>query len=135
MHDYAFAVLLVRRRYLDAVRRFLASPGFKFFLICGLILVLLIPLLLVWALVSEREQRADSVRQDVARAGSVYAGLAVLVALLLLIVAYRLLSGCDTVASTAVGLAGGALVGAGLAYGARLSRDDREAEARDEEKP
>jgi inner membrane protein len=50
-----------------AVRRFLNSPGFKFFLICGLVLALLIPLLLVWALVSEREQRADGVRQEVAR--------------------------------------------------------------------
>jgi len=50
-----------------AIRRFLASPGFKFFLICGLILLLLIPLLLVWALVSERENRAAGVRLDVAR--------------------------------------------------------------------
>jgi hydrogenase small subunit len=39
------------------------------------------------------------------------------------------------VATGVAGLVGGALVGAGLAYGARLSRDDREAEARDEEKP
>ena len=50
-----------------AVRRFLNSSGFKFFLICGLVLALLIPLLLVWALVSEREQRAEGVRQEVAR--------------------------------------------------------------------
>jgi len=50
-----------------AVRRFLSSPGFKFFLICGLVLALLIPLLLVWALVAEREQRAESVRLEVAR--------------------------------------------------------------------
>jgi inner membrane protein len=50
-----------------AIRRFLGSPGFKFFLICGLILLLLIPLLLVWALVSERENRAAEVRGDVAR--------------------------------------------------------------------
>lgn len=50
-----------------AVRRFLNSPGFKFFLICGLVLVLLIPLLLVWALVEERQQRAEGVRQEVAR--------------------------------------------------------------------
>jgi inner membrane protein len=50
-----------------AVGRFLNSPGFKFFLICGLVLALLVPLLLVWALVSEREQRAEGVRQEVAR--------------------------------------------------------------------
>jgi len=49
------------------VRRFLNSPGFKFFLICGLVLALLIPLLLVWGLVQEREQRAEGVRQEVAR--------------------------------------------------------------------
>jgi inner membrane protein len=49
------------------VRRFLNSPGFKFFLICGLVLVLLIPLLLVWALVEERQQRAEGVRHEVAR--------------------------------------------------------------------
>ena len=49
-----------------ALRRILNSPGFKFFLICGLVLLLLVPLLLVWALVDERQQRADSVRQEVA---------------------------------------------------------------------
>ena len=41
-----------------AVRRFLNSPGFKFFLIGGLVLALPIPMLLVWVLISEREQRA-----------------------------------------------------------------------------
>lgn len=51
----------------EAIRRFLASPGFKFFLICGLILILAIPLLLVWALIEEREHRAESIQQDVAR--------------------------------------------------------------------
>ena len=50
-----------------AVRRFFNSPGFKFFLIGGLILVLTIPMILVWVLVSEREQRASSVRMEVAR--------------------------------------------------------------------
>ena len=49
-----------------AIRRFLNSPGFKFFLIGGLILVLTIPMILVWVLVSEREQRAASVRLEVA---------------------------------------------------------------------
>jgi len=50
-----------------ALARLLGSPAFKFFLICGLILVLTIPLLLVWALVGERENRAAGVRADVAR--------------------------------------------------------------------
>ncbi len=50
-----------------ALRRLLGSPGFKFFLICALILILTIPLLLVWALIEERQQRAESVRGDVAR--------------------------------------------------------------------
>jgi inner membrane protein len=49
-----------------AIGRLLGSPGFKFFLICGLILGLTIPLLIVWGLVSEREQRAEGVRQSVA---------------------------------------------------------------------
>ncbi len=53
--------------FAGAARRFLASPGFKFFLICGLVLLLLIPLLLVWALITDREGRAASVRLDVAR--------------------------------------------------------------------
>ena len=49
-----------------AIGRLLGSPAFKFFLICGLILTLTIPLLLVWGLVGEREQRAEGVRQEVA---------------------------------------------------------------------
>lgn len=50
-----------------AIVRMLGSPGFKFFLICGLILVLTIPLLLVWAVIEDRERRADGVMKDVAR--------------------------------------------------------------------
>jgi inner membrane protein len=50
-----------------AIRRIFGSPGFKFFLICGLVLLLAIPLLLVWALIEERENRAAGVRLDVAR--------------------------------------------------------------------
>ncbi len=50
-----------------AIGRLLSSPGFKFFLICGLILIMGIPLLIVWGLISEREQRAASVRQSVAQ--------------------------------------------------------------------
>ncbi|MFN3625018.1 MAG: cell envelope integrity protein CreD [Hyphomicrobium sp.] len=48
------------------IRRLLGSPAFKFFLICGLILIMAIPLLLVWGLVNEREGRAAEVRQSVA---------------------------------------------------------------------
>lgn len=51
----------------EAIRRFLNSPGFKFFLVCGLVLLLTIPLLLVWALIEEREHRAESIQRDVAR--------------------------------------------------------------------
>lgn len=43
------------------------SPAFKFFLIAFLILMLLVPLLIVGGLVSERESRAQSVTADVAR--------------------------------------------------------------------
>jgi inner membrane protein len=50
-----------------AISRILSSPAFKFFLICGLILVLAIPLLIVWGLIYEREQRAESVRAEVAQ--------------------------------------------------------------------
>jgi len=50
-----------------AFRRVLGSPGFKFFLICGLVLLLAIPLLLVWALIEERENRAESVQTEVAQ--------------------------------------------------------------------
>jgi inner membrane protein len=50
---------------IDALRRALRSPAFKFLLVCFLILVLLIPLLLVHGLVYERESRALAVRADV----------------------------------------------------------------------
>ncbi len=50
-----------------AMGRILRSPGFKFFLICGLILALAIPLFLVWALIEERDRRAESVRSEVAQ--------------------------------------------------------------------
>ena len=43
------------------------SPGFKFFLIAFLILLLLVPLLIVLGLVSEREGRSREVERDVAR--------------------------------------------------------------------
>jgi inner membrane protein len=47
------------------MRRGLRSPAFKFLLVCFLILLLLVPLLLVSALVWEREMRAQAVRGEV----------------------------------------------------------------------
>jgi inner membrane protein len=52
---------------IDAVRRALRSPAFKFLLVCFLILLLLIPLLLVNGLIWERESRAQAVRAEVGR--------------------------------------------------------------------
>ena len=51
--------------FVEAVRRTLRSPAFKFLLVCFLILLLLVPLLLVNALIWEREMRARSVRNEV----------------------------------------------------------------------
>lgn len=50
----------------SSVKRMVTSPGFKFFLICGLVLALLIPMAFVWFLVDEREDRARDVRAGVA---------------------------------------------------------------------
>ena len=50
---------------LEAVRRALRSPAFKFFLNVFLILLLTVPLLLVYALIWERESRAQSVRREI----------------------------------------------------------------------
>jgi len=50
-----------------AIGRFFGSPGFKFFLIAGLILALLIPMVFVWFIIDEREDRARDVRREVAR--------------------------------------------------------------------
>src|SRR5437660_505128 len=50
-----------------AIQRLARSPAFKFFLIAFLILLLLVPLLLLFGLVSEREGRAREVQRDVAR--------------------------------------------------------------------
>jgi inner membrane protein len=50
---------------LDALSRLVRSPGFKFFLILALTLLLAIPLFLVWALVAEREQRARGVVAEI----------------------------------------------------------------------
>ena len=53
--------------FIEAVRRALRSPAFKFFLVCFLIVLLLIPLLLVNALIWERESRAQAVRSEVSQ--------------------------------------------------------------------
>jgi inner membrane protein len=53
--------------FLEAIRRALRSPAFKFFLVLFLILGLTVPLLLVYALTQDREQRAQSVHREVGR--------------------------------------------------------------------
>ncbi len=53
--------------FIDSISRFTRSPGFKFFLVAGLILLLSIPLALVWFLVSERELRSSSVKSELAQ--------------------------------------------------------------------
>src|SRR5262245_54750318 len=55
------------REFLEALRRALRSPAFKFFLTVFLILLLTIPLLLVYALISERESTAQAVHSEVGR--------------------------------------------------------------------
>ncbi|WP_088343655.1 MULTISPECIES: cell envelope integrity protein CreD [Rhodomicrobium] len=52
--------------FADAISRFTRSPGFKFFLVAGLILLLTIPLALIWLLVSEREARSRGVALEIA---------------------------------------------------------------------
>jgi inner membrane protein len=53
--------------FLDSVGRFTRSPGFKFFLVLLLVLLLMIPLGLIWFLVTERETRANAVTTEVAQ--------------------------------------------------------------------
>ena len=48
------------------IMRFFRSPAFKLFLIGGIIIVLLIPLVLVLGLVDERQQRSSSVVSEIA---------------------------------------------------------------------
>jgi inner membrane protein len=50
---------------IEAASRILRSPAFKFGLILLLILVLIVPLFLVYGLISERESRAQGVRREV----------------------------------------------------------------------
>ena len=52
--------------FMESLGRFMRSPGFKFFLVLLLVLLLMIPLGLIWFLVSERETRANAVTQEVA---------------------------------------------------------------------
>ena len=51
----------------EAFQRLARSPAFKFFLVAFLILLLLVPLVLVFGLVHEREGRARQVQGEVAR--------------------------------------------------------------------
>jgi inner membrane protein len=53
--------------WLEAAGRGLRSPAFKFLLILFLIVLLVVPLLLVFALIWERESRAQSVRREVSQ--------------------------------------------------------------------
>ena len=52
--------------FTESFGRFARSPGFKFFLVLLLVLLLMIPLGLIWFLVSERESRAYTVKEEVA---------------------------------------------------------------------
>jgi inner membrane protein len=52
--------------FMDGLRRLIRSPGFKFFLVGALILLLGIPLALIWFTVEERESRAQNVRSEIA---------------------------------------------------------------------
>lgn len=49
----------------SSVAGLVRSPAFKFFLILGLIILLMIPQMIVWALVSDRESRAREVAREV----------------------------------------------------------------------
>jgi inner membrane protein len=51
--------------FIEAAGRVLRSPAFKFVLILLLIIVLIVPLFLVYGLISERESRAQGVRREV----------------------------------------------------------------------
>jgi inner membrane protein len=52
--------------FLESFGRFTRSPGFKFFFVLLLVILLMIPLALIWFLVTEREHRARAVTADVA---------------------------------------------------------------------
>jgi inner membrane protein len=51
----------------ESISRLTRSPGFKFFLVMGLALVISVPLALVWLLAAEREIKAATVRAEIAQ--------------------------------------------------------------------
>lgn len=53
--------------FAESLGRIARSPGFKFFFVAGLVLLLSIPLALVWFLVSEREARFNGVKAELAQ--------------------------------------------------------------------
>src|SRR5262249_10532037 len=55
--------------FIEAAGRVLRSPAFKFVLILLLVIVLIVPLFLVFGLISERESRAQGVRREVGTPG------------------------------------------------------------------
>ena len=52
---------------MGAIKTFFSSPGAKFVLLGVIIFALLIPTLMVWALVEERSQRAETVAREIAQ--------------------------------------------------------------------
>lgn len=52
---------------MGAIHIFFSSPGAKFILLGAIIFALLIPTLMVWALVEERSQRAETVAREIAQ--------------------------------------------------------------------
>jgi inner membrane protein len=52
--------------FAESLSRLTRSPAFKFFLICGLIILLTIPMALIWFLVVEREGRSAEVTRELA---------------------------------------------------------------------
>ena len=53
--------------FAESLSRLTRSPGFKFFLVILLILILTIPLALVWFVVNERESRSQAVKNELAQ--------------------------------------------------------------------
>ena len=52
--------------FADGLSRLASTPGFKFFLVGALILLLAVPMLFVWLLIEDRSDRADQVAREVA---------------------------------------------------------------------
>ncbi len=53
--------------FIEGIQRVTRSPAFKFLLVLFLILLLAVPLLLVYGLVWDRENRAREVRREVSQ--------------------------------------------------------------------